>query len=193
MTSGKIPSNGTVTEQSSTGTTRPAQNPIEGMVRHISVFKRTILGLMLACGVAAPLGATDFAVGLEAYDGGRYEEAAAAWKRAAAAGDLQAMNALANLYMMGEGVPPDPATAAEWYEQSARLGDPVGQVNLGDMTSRGVGVRRDPVVAYMWLGLAARQGHGWAARRLKAVAETMTPEYVAQGRARIAAWRKNRR
>ena len=109
--------------------------------------------------------ANDLADGLQAFDGGDYAEAHAAWERAAAGGSTLAMTSLANLYMQGQGVRRDPGRALSWYKRAAEQGDAVGQMNLGDLSAA-----RDPITAYFWLGLAANQGNSWAATRLKGIA-----------------------
>ena len=129
--------------------------------------------------------ADDFARGLEAYDGGDYAAAVAAWRRAAAVGDTDAMNALANAYQQGQGVRTDPETAVSWYRRAAERGDAVAQMNLGDLASTGHGVKRDAVEAYTWLGIAAAQGNRWARQRRDEVAAELTPNEIAQADARI--------
>ena len=71
------------------------------------------LGLLLAL-VAAPLAASadEFADGLAAYDAGDYASAVEAWEPLAAAGDADALTALAGLHDDGLGVPQNHATAA---------------------------------------------------------------------------------
>lgn len=136
--------------------------------------------------------AGDLEAGTEAYDGGDYATALAAWERAAAAGSADAMNAIANLYAEGEGVRPDGALAAAWYRRAAERGDAIAQLNLGDMYSRGHGIRRDLVEGYLWLGLAAAQGSAWAAERQNKFAAEMTAADIRRAEARIAAWTPRR-
>ena len=136
--------------------------------------------------------AGDLEAATEAYDGGDYATALAAWERAAAAGSIAAMNAIASLHAGGEGVRPDGALAAAWYRRAAERGDAVAQLNLGDMYSRGLGVRRDPVEAYLWLGLAAAQGSAWAADRQNEIAAKMTATDIGRAESRIAAWTPRR-
>ena len=145
-----------------------------------------ILGLWLV--VSAARG-DDLAAGLESYDGGDYPEALAAWRRAAASGNLDAVNAIADAYLQGVGVPADPGRAAALYRQAAEQGNVVAQLNLGDMMSRGVGGARDAIGGYVWLGLAARQGNLWAVGRQREVGRTMTAEEIAIGNGRIRDWK----
>ncbi len=144
-----------------------------------------VLGLWL---VVSGARGGDWAEGLESYDGGDYSSALAAWRRAAASGNLDAVNAIADAYRQGVGVPANPARAAALYRQAAEQGNAVAQLNLGDMMSRGDGVGRDTIDGYFWLGLAAEQGNLWAARRQHEVARTMTAEQIAIGDGRIRDW-----
>jgi len=127
----------------------------------------------------------DWAQGLESYDGGDYSAALAAWGRAAASGNLDAVNAIADAYRQGVGVLVDPERAAALYRRAAERGNVVAQLNLGDMMGRGIGVGRDAIGAYAWLGLAVEHGNLWAARRQREVARTMTAEQIAIGDGRI--------
>ncbi len=136
-----------------------------------------------------PSFAGDMGRGYEAYDGGDYAAAIAAWRRAADAGNTDAMTAIASLYMSGEGVRRDAARAAAWYRRAAERGDAVAQLNLGDMLVRGVGLGRDRVEGTMWLGLAARQGQQWAANRLRQIEASMPAAEIATARARMARWK----
>ncbi len=69
-------------------------------------------GMLAAAAMAlalSPALAGDLEDGMEAYDGGDYALAVAAWTRAAAAGQADAMTAIAGLYENGTGVTRDPA------------------------------------------------------------------------------------
>ena len=59
----------------------------------------------------SPALAGDLEDGMEAYDGGDYVLALAAWTRAAAAGQADAMTAIAGLYANGTGVAQDSRAA----------------------------------------------------------------------------------
>lgn len=142
--------------------------------------------MLAAFGIApVPAVAGDLARGLEAYDGGDFAGAIAAWRRAAADGDTEAMNALANAYQQGHGVPPDPETAVSWYRRAAERGNPVAQMNLGDLASRGEGMKRDALEAYVWLSLAAGQGKQWARERRDQVAATLSADEIARADTRV--------
>jgi TPR repeat protein len=151
---------------------------------------KTLLAMLAALFMAlAPALVGDLEDGMEAYDGGDYAQALAAWTRAAAAGRADAMTALAGLYENGTGVARDSKTALIWYRRGARLGDVASQFNLGDMIARGQGQERDPVEASMWLGLAAAQGNLWAAERKRELDRTLTADQAAEADRRIGEWR----
>lgn len=153
------------------------------------ITTRALGAVLIALAVAGPAFADDLGDGVEAFDGGDYAEALAAWTRASDAGNTQAMSAIANLYRQGLGVRADPARAAAWYRRAAERGDAVAQLNLGDMYAGGTGVSRDPVAAYVWLGLAGGQGHAWAAERRDEIGRALTTDDRASAEARIRAWR----
>ncbi len=150
--------------------------------------RRGYLAAAMALALSPAL-AGDLEDGMEAYDGGDYAQVLAAWTRAAAAGQADAMVAIADLYASGAGVARDPARALAWYRRAANLGDATGQLKLGDMIARRLGQDRDPVEASMWLGLAAGQGNRWAAERRRELARTMTPDQVDEAERRIGEWR----
>ncbi|MFQ5763513.1 MAG: tetratricopeptide repeat protein [Rhodospirillales bacterium] len=159
-------------------------------IRSVLAPLAVMLGMVPAVFVAAvPAVANDFADGLAAYDGGDYRAAARHWKKAAAAGNVDAMTSLAGLYMAAQGVALNVETAARWYRMAAERGDVAAQVNLGDLLSEGSGLPHDRIQAFMWLGLAARQGNAWAEERHRALAAGMTAAELSEARSRLNAWR----
>ena len=140
----------------------------------------------------AGIARADFAEGLAAFDAGDYRTAFEEWRALAVTGDAEAQVALAGLYLDGNGVTPDAATAARWYVHAAEQGEPVAQLNLGDFYARGIGVRRDLAAAYFWLSLSAEQGRRWALLRRREIARFMTAEQISEAEARLAAWRSGR-
>ena len=92
----------------------------------------------------SPALAGDLEDGMEAYDSGDYAQALADWTRAAAAGQADAMVAIADLHANGVGVARDLSLALTWYRRAANLGDTTGQLNLGDMIARGAGTGPGP-------------------------------------------------
>lgn len=85
--------------------------------------------------------------------------AAAAYDRGARLGDMRAQYNLANCYLAGRGVEPNPALAAQWYRAAADQGLGEAQHTLATLLARGVeGVERDPGQALKWLAKAADKG-----------------------------------
>ncbi len=132
----------------------------------------------------------DFDEGLEAYDGGDLERAVAAWREAAAEGDLEAVVALAGLYAQGSGLPQDWQAAARLYRQAAEAGHKIAQLNLGEHYATGRGVERDLVQAYLWYGLAAEKGSLWAARELDTITRLMPADDLARAAALLGSWER---
>lgn len=93
-----------------------------------------------------------------AYKMGDYESARQQWESLAQRDNTSAIINLANLYEQGQGVPRDPAKAAEWLRRAAELGDPRGQTQLGMAYEKGLGVPRDLQKAESWFRRAAEQG-----------------------------------
>jgi TPR repeat protein len=77
----------------------------------------------------------------------------------AEAGDVEAQFQLARRYLTGQGMPKDPAAAAEWLQKAAEQGDARAQVNLAAAYAQGRGVTRDDAAAVNWLMRAAQQKH----------------------------------
>ena len=93
--------------------------------------------------LAAPLGAQDFAKGLQAFEAGDFATAIKEWKPLAESGNSAAQNSMGDLYYSGRGVPQNHAEAFRWYRLSAQQGNVDGQGNLGWMFEYGLGVARD--------------------------------------------------
>ena len=136
-----------------------------------------------------PQAHADFADGLQAYDGGDLESAVEAWRDAAAAGDQEAVVALAGLYAEGTGLPRNWWAAARLYRQAADTGHKIAQLNLGELYAFGRGVERDLEQAYLWYGLAAEQGSAWAARELAALTQRLPADALARAKALLASRR----
>jgi hypothetical protein len=83
----------------------------------------------------------------------------------AAQGHAWAENNLGNMYLLGNGVENDDATAMAWFSKAAAQGDAGGEVNLGQMYDRGLGVARDPARAADFYRKSAEHGpalQGWS-------------------------------
>lgn len=141
---------------------------------------RVVMALLVVGAMAAPAFAQESgftrdrasveAVGnLEAYAAykmAQYDRARELWLALAEQGNTTAMINLANLYAQGQGVPRDPAVAADWARKAAERGDPRAQLDLGEAYESGAGVPRDNREAARWFRQAAGQGDADAAFRL---------------------------
>jgi TPR repeat protein len=96
--------------------------------------------------------------GLRAARLGDYDRAVAEFRALADAGDARAQYLLGLCYRQGKGVPPDPATAARWFEKAAAAGDVDAQSALGTMYLIGEGVTPEPERAFGLLSTAAAAG-----------------------------------
>ena len=61
-------------------------------------------------------------------------------------------------YLVGNGVPRDPAQSAYWYGKAADQGDPYAQNQIGYFYISGTGVQRDPATAVKWFSRAMAGG-----------------------------------
>jgi TPR repeat protein len=77
-------------------------------------------------------------------------------------GDAQALFTLGNLYSFGEGVQPDAAQAAHFYERAAMAGWSDAMFNLAGCYRVGEGVPKDAVRALFWYERAAQKDPAFA-------------------------------
>ena len=96
------------------------------------------------------------------------------FKHAAEAGDRQAQNIVAVMYLQGQGVDVDPKKALYWLQQSARSGYPAAQFNLGNLYRKGDSAEQQDSKAAGWYRKSAKQGF--------AAAENALGYMYAQGR-----------
>ncbi len=94
-----------------------------------------------------------------------------------------AQNSLGYCYWSGQGVAKDYPEAAKWYRQAADQNDATAQANLAVCYHEGQGVPKDEVEAYAWHNLAVRTSEE-AAKHRDALAETLSPKQVAEGKKR---------
>lgn len=78
------------------------------------------------------------------------------------AGDAQAQNLLARMYVVGKNVPKDYVQARQWFEKAAAQGNAVAQGELGWLYENGRGAPKDYVQAAKWYKKAAAQGNAAA-------------------------------
>lgn len=88
-----------------------------------------------------------------------YAQAAAWYRKAAEAGNVDAQYNLASMYFGGQGVPQDYQQAAHWYMKAAEAGKAEAQFNLGLMYDKGEGVQQNYASAVFWYRKAAEQGY----------------------------------
>lgn len=81
------------------------------------------------------------------------------------------------------------ATALSEFERLAEAGNVAAQYNLGFMRARGLGGPVDLVAAYQWFALVAKAGQERGVQALHEVRDRMTAAQIAEGDARIGAWR----
>ena len=125
-------------------------------------MKVTVQGVLGVLAIAAVLGATAEAEPLEdgiaAYHEKAYAKAAELWRPLAEAGNAPAQYLLGSLYVEGNGVEHDDATAFMWFERAANQGDAAAQYNVGASYAGGTGVQKSYVDAAKWFRRAADQG-----------------------------------
>jgi TPR repeat protein len=83
-------------------------------------------------------------------------------EKAANAGDVSAMNGIADIYMWGRGIPTDRAKARDWYEKAVATGGKgsvAAMTNLGDLYMSGDGIAPDYPRAHDLLEKAAATGN----------------------------------
>ncbi len=116
-------------------------------------------------------------------------EAVKWYRRAAENGHPRAQQNLGVMYEDGTGVLQDHREAIAWYSASAEQGNIIAKLNLGVLYERGTpDVPRDVVRTHMWYNLAAAQGHADAGQLRDDIAETMTPEQVAEAQRLAQEW-----
>jgi hypothetical protein len=82
-----------------------------------------------------------------AYDRADIKQALRIWMETAQGGDPEAQTNVGEIYERGMGVPPDYASAAQWYQKAADKGYSRALFNLGTLYEQGLGVEQDPLKA----------------------------------------------
>jgi TPR repeat protein/V8-like Glu-specific endopeptidase len=96
----------------------------------------------------------------------RYEEALAAYRSAARAGDAIGQAGYGIAHLHGYGIEVSHDTALEWLTRSADQGYPIAQTGLAVMYQRGLGVEQSAQTALDLYTRAARQGYHGAQNQL---------------------------
>lgn len=79
--------------------------------------------------------------------------------------------------------------AAEQFTPLAESGHLAAQYNLGWMRAQGLGGPVDLIAAYQWFALVAKAGQEKGVQALHELRSRMTAAQIAEGEARIGAWR----
>ena len=111
------------------------------------------------------------------------------FKLLAEKGDATAQYNLGVMYFKGEGVPPDSKEAVMWFRKAAEQGDANSQSILGGMYREGEGVTKDYVLAHMWYNLAATQGNEFGKLTRDLIAQSMTPDQIAEAQRLAREWK----
>lgn len=113
-------------------------------------------------------------------------EAAKWFRKAAAQGNLRAMNILGILHVNGLGVPQDTLEAARLFRKTAELGDSSGMFLLGAAYITGDGVPQNLSEGARWIRKAADMGNTYAMEKLGSL--YYTGQGVQQDRTLAAMW-----
>lgn len=110
----------------------------------------------------------------------------------ARSGSAVAQTFLGLVHDVGEGVPQDPRTAANWYRMAADQGNPDAQMFLGSAYLEGRGVHRNLANALLWLNLAANGLQGEDKVTCEAILEQAvadaSEQQLTMARRRAANW-----
>jgi len=127
---------------------------------------------VLVCGCLAYVFYLHQRDGRENLRDGHYEIAYDYYFSRAQTGDSEAQNTLANLYMLGLGVPQSRPLAAHWYLKAALTGHVPAQINLGQLYWNGLGVPRHVEHSVGWFYLAKMAGSEHAEAHLDYIGRT---------------------
>lgn len=88
------------------------------------------------------------------------------YRKAAEAGDAEAMRTVGEIYAMGKGVVQDYGEAIEWYQKAANVGNTSAMIAMGKLYAEGKGVEQNFGEAMKWYEKAADAGNIDAAAML---------------------------
>jgi TPR repeat protein len=108
---------------------------------------------------------------------------------AAEQGHAEAQFNLAVMHQNGWGVPQSDENANKLYRLAANQGITQAQIALGRYYAMDFLDTYDPVEAYTWFGIAVTLEDIDANEKRDFIATRMTPEQIAEGDKRIAAWK----
>ena len=119
-----------------------------------------------------------FDEGVAAFAKGDYQTAFKEWKPLAEQGDVDAQYNLAQMYRMGQGVPPNNAKTLYWYQKAAEQGHANAQSNLGVLYANGEGIPQNFKLAYILFNLAASNGGADATQNRDIEAAKLSPATI---------------
>ncbi len=107
----------------------------------------------------------------------------------AEAGDAECQGGLGIMYFAGLDVTQDFDAAVKWLNLAADQGNAPAQAALGIMYKNGDGLPRDDIQAYKWLQIAFYLGEDKAGLIRDFMAESMTPEDIAEAQRLAGEWK----
>ena len=111
------------------------------------------------------------------------------FRQAAEQEDAKAQYNLGACYFEGKGVERNYAEAVRCFRQAAEQGYALAQHNLGFFYYFGMGgMAKSRVEASKWLNIAAASGHELAIERKNFIANSMTPDEIAEARRLSVEW-----
>lgn len=151
----------------------PARGAFSWAARRLAPRRAArLLGLLVA--LAVPPVQADFERGVQAYQRGDYATAFAEMQREAKRGHAEAQYNLANMLLLGTGVPTNEQQAAFWFARAAEQGWLPAQYELAKSYALGRGIAADPQLAYVWFSVAAARGDRRSQRNKQVMSERLS-------------------
>src|SRR4029077_9516424 len=91
---------------------------------------------------------------------------------------------LADLYLKGEGVPQDNATAFRWFQRADAQCHTGARIKHSYMYAQGQGTGKDPEAAYAWITAASLAQDPRGSDLLRSLDTVLKPEQIASARQR---------
>lgn len=101
----------------------------------------------------------DFGRGIVAFDAEDYQRALHHFLPLAIEGNAEAQFRLAQMYLLGQGVPKDACATTIWADKAARQNHPYAAALMAHAYYGGDGVRFNPEMAYRWMVYAHKLGN----------------------------------
>lgn len=132
----------------------------------------------------------DIANGQAAILKGQFSRAFKEFKQDADKGNPRAMEAVAVMLHIGQGVKQDLKKALSWYRKAAEQGNEAGMANVGIMYYKGAGTIQSDVQAYAWLDVASYMRGGKEHNVKARVASFLSPEQLKEAKALARQYRQ---